>query len=395
MAKAIKSAITNDHPSSVVPTLRSLSMLRLMSGLTILLGSIITALGTAWDIQWHGFVGRDRTLVPPHLMMLGGIFLSGVAALIPILIESYWTRRNPQLAKHSTSFAGLFNSSLGMYIAGFAALNAAIAFPLDSYWHALYGIDVSLWAPFHIMILGACAIIPLGAAYVLLSAAHLAIYTTVRRLGYSGVLIALATMLMLFTYLLMDGTDPNLFLTLIGVQVPLFSLLSGLIVAMTLVAIVRAIPWRLAATCVVLSYIAFGLLFVVFVPAATDYLVILEGLTYRPDVLASGIAGFAMVPLAGMSLAPILVAPLIDLCFRWSQRNNWSRLKIIVVMALLSTIACIPVTAIDPFAFLEITRGIGTIGTIVSLLLGILGTYIGSWLGMNLGESLQRVESAG
>jgi hypothetical protein len=33
------------------------------------------------------------------------------------------------------------------------ALLSAIAFPLDNYWHQLYGLDVTIWSPFHVMII--------------------------------------------------------------------------------------------------------------------------------------------------------------------------------------------------------------------------------------------------
>src|SRR5215472_15983294 len=156
------------------PSLRSLWRLRLGLGAVVLLGSVICFLGTSWDIQWHSLIGRDRTLIPPHIMMLGGVTLSGTAALSDVLIETIWARRNRLVAERSVPFAGLFNASLGGYVAGFAALDAAVAFPLDAYWHAIYGIDVTIWAPFRVMILGGMAMTALGGAYLLASAAHLA-----------------------------------------------------------------------------------------------------------------------------------------------------------------------------------------------------------------------------
>ena len=32
-------------------------------GLTALFGAIIFLEGTSWDIQWHSYIGRDRTLI--------------------------------------------------------------------------------------------------------------------------------------------------------------------------------------------------------------------------------------------------------------------------------------------------------------------------------------------
>lgn len=85
-------------------------------------------LGTSWDIQWHSLIGRDRILIPPHEMMLGGVALTGIP---DIVLETIWARRSPLLAECMVPFAGFFSGSLGGYVAGFAALDAAVAFPLD------------------------------------------------------------------------------------------------------------------------------------------------------------------------------------------------------------------------------------------------------------------------
>src|SRR5579885_1230917 len=114
-------------------SLRSVATLRLALGLTALLGAIVFLEGTSWDIQWHTYIGRDRTLIPPHILMLSGVTLSGIAGLLAVLIESWWTRRNQAMAQHSLGFAGIFTGSLGSYVVGYAALLAAVAFPLDAY----------------------------------------------------------------------------------------------------------------------------------------------------------------------------------------------------------------------------------------------------------------------
>src|SRR5436189_1990700 len=127
MAKTFDGTAVFTKSTTLARSLRAVSTLRLVMGLTALLGAIIFLEGVSWDIQWHSFIGRDRTLIPPHLMMLSGILLSGLVALLVVLSETIWTRRNPQLASSGTRFAGFFNSHLGAYIAGFAALDAPIA----------------------------------------------------------------------------------------------------------------------------------------------------------------------------------------------------------------------------------------------------------------------------
>ncbi|HEY7416020.1 MAG TPA: hypothetical protein VH593_12555, partial [Ktedonobacteraceae bacterium] len=149
----------------------SLWKLRLALGLGTLFGVVMDLFALSWDIQWHSAVGRDRTLTAPHLFILGGIIISGLVALTAVLIETRWARRDASLAKRSTSFAGLFSSSLGAYLVGYGSLASAIAFPIDQYWHTLYGIDVSIWAPFHIMAISGLCVSCLGVAYMLANSA--------------------------------------------------------------------------------------------------------------------------------------------------------------------------------------------------------------------------------
>jgi len=67
-----------------------ISMLRLGLGAVILLASLMCFLGASWDIHWHTLIGRDRILIPPHGIMLGGVALSGIAATADIVLETIW-----------------------------------------------------------------------------------------------------------------------------------------------------------------------------------------------------------------------------------------------------------------------------------------------------------------
>ncbi|HLZ55418.1 MAG TPA: hypothetical protein VKR06_00610 [Ktedonosporobacter sp.] len=373
--------------------LRSVWMQRLTLGGTTLLGAAIFMLGTCWDIQWHSFVGRDRTLIPPHIMMLSGITLAGLAALTSVLIETLWTRRNPLLTRHTTEFAGLFRSSLGSYLAGFAALDAAIAFPLDAYWHSLYGIDVAIWAPFHIMILVGGALIPLGAAYMLISVAQLAASRqdrTATRVAYIGAIMALATMLSISTYMLMDGLSNLGFINLGFAAFNLFPLLSGLVIALIFTAAVQAIPWRRVATSITLVYLFFAVLFTLFVPPATNALVIAEHLAYRRSLGA--FANLSVVVMQGWNLTPLLAALLIDYCYRRAQNKGWSMRRLMITIALIAVLGALPVTPFRPVAILNLALYLGAIGFSITLLLGLLGTSLGTWLGSGLGASMRQSE---
>ena len=151
MAKTLDGiALSADSRTSTL-SLRTVWTLRPALGMTALLGAIVFLEGSSWDIQWHSLIGRDRTLIPPHIMMLIGVTISGLSGLLTVCIESWWARRSEIVKKNGTNFADIFYGPLGAYVVGFGALLAAVAFPLDAYWHTLYGIDVRIWAPFHIM----------------------------------------------------------------------------------------------------------------------------------------------------------------------------------------------------------------------------------------------------
>ncbi len=286
MAKTLDGTAVFDGSTTLARSLRAVSTLRLVLGLTALLGAIIFLEGTSWDIQWHSFIGRDRTLIPPHIMMLSGVTLSGISGLLTVLIESWWARRNKSIAQYSVDFAEVFSGPLGAYIVGFTALTAAVAFPLDAYWHALYGIDVAIWAPFHVMFVASMGIVALGAAYMLISAAHLAARidsagSGTRRAATVGVVLALATVLSLFTLLLFDALERKNFIDLGFMSISVFPLLSGILVAFTLVAAAYAIPWRWAATSVSVCYLLLAGIMAMFVQPATDWLLTVERLRYR------------------------------------------------------------------------------------------------------------------
>src|SRR2546423_15336075 len=104
MAKTIAGTAVFHDSTTLARSLRAVSTLRLVLGLTALLGAIIFLEGTSWDIQWHSFIGRVRTLIPPHLMMLSGVALSGISGLLTVLIESFWDRPNQTLAPSACGF---------------------------------------------------------------------------------------------------------------------------------------------------------------------------------------------------------------------------------------------------------------------------------------------------
>jgi hypothetical protein len=133
---------------------------RLGVGVTLLACLVVASAGLAWDISWHTYIGRDSFLTPPHAVLYGGVAAAGLVGLAGVLLESW--RRDPD----APSLLGVFRAPLGLFVTGFGILTLVVSAPLDNYWHELYGIDVTLWAPFHVMGLVGGLVAVLGVVYL-------------------------------------------------------------------------------------------------------------------------------------------------------------------------------------------------------------------------------------
>ncbi len=386
MAKAIHSSDSLIQTASLRQPLRVLYRLRLGLGSTVLLGSILFLLGGSWDIEWHTVIGRDRTLIPPHQLMLLGIALSGIAALLSVLIETFLARRSQEVVANSTSFANLFYGPIGAYLAGFAALSAGIGFTLDSYWHALYGIDVAIWAPFHIMLIVGSGMASLGAAYMLISAAHLAERTGdnlagVVRACYIGATISFAMMLGILAILLLDAYGELGYVSLGFLTFNLFSVIAATVGMWILLTAVKVLPWRWSASYCIIVYMVFVVIVILFVPPAIRQLAQSEQLSFRraqhiiPTVASAWPIGI------------IYSAILLDVLRRRAQVKNWSARKFTLLTALITLPGWLPIALTIPYIFIGIVFNAGVAGLIVSTLLGLAGSFVGIWLGQRTGES--------
>jgi len=106
---------------------------------------VILILGSSWDGDWHGRVGRDSFWIPPHLMMYSSITLFGLVALG---ITVWTTLNEPRDAPGMLRLFGL-QAPLGIALMGIGVVVALLAAPFDDLWHRTFGIDVSVWSPPH------------------------------------------------------------------------------------------------------------------------------------------------------------------------------------------------------------------------------------------------------
>jgi hypothetical protein len=164
------------------------------SGAGVLLGfwgQVVAFIGFVWDVTWHVDLGRDSVLFTvPHVLILLGLAGIGCAALLSIALA---TRAGAgaglRLGRIRAPYAAI---ALGLLAAG-----ALAGFPLDDWWHQTYGIDVTMWSPTHLMMIGGASLSPIALWLLVAEAGPAAMATRAGRVARyrlaAVVLIGLST----------------------------------------------------------------------------------------------------------------------------------------------------------------------------------------------------------
>lgn len=126
------SAFTADGRLRLRPT-RHLSAELVMIG-----GVLLFLIGGTWDVSWHIVAGRETFWSPPHLVLYAGILLIFATALHGV--SSAWQSGRLPTASSLIGIAG-------------SAMSLASA-PLDDFWHRVHGLDVTIWSPPHLLLIG-------------------------------------------------------------------------------------------------------------------------------------------------------------------------------------------------------------------------------------------------
>ncbi|MEK6278401.1 MAG: hypothetical protein AABM29_10365 [Actinomycetota bacterium] len=165
------------------------------------LGALLVAvLGMYWDISLHIDVGRDAGPLanPAHyLILIGlfGVFAGGVLAI---------TLPRGDAGPAALQLAPGWPVPVGGVLIASAAAFALMGFPIDDIWHRLFGQDVTLWGPTHLMLIGGAGLTLVGMAVLLVEGirargpadreAPLAFLVNLRKVGLmGGLLIGLST----------------------------------------------------------------------------------------------------------------------------------------------------------------------------------------------------------
>ena len=118
-----------------------------------------------WDISIHIDNGRDAGPLAniahyPILLGLMGIFAAGWLA---IFLPPKGTRPGPAPIRLSREWYAPVGGVLLFACGGFSLAG----FPLDDVWHRIFGQDVTLWGPTHLMLLGGAAMTLIGQGILL------------------------------------------------------------------------------------------------------------------------------------------------------------------------------------------------------------------------------------
>jgi hypothetical protein len=110
---------------------------------------LVAVFGMYWDISLHIDNGRDPGPLanPSHYFILGGLFGIFAAGWLSIVLPQ--ERPGPAAVRISGDWYAPVSGILMMACASFSLLG----FPLDDVSHRLFGQDVTLWGPTHLMLL--------------------------------------------------------------------------------------------------------------------------------------------------------------------------------------------------------------------------------------------------
>ena len=119
--------------------------------MALFIATLICALfGFIWDVSLHIGKGRDPGPLanPAHYFILVGLFLLFVAGCAAIVLP--YEKPGPFAVRITKDWY----APVGGFLMAGCGLYALTGFPLDDVWHRIFGQDVTLWGPTHLMMIG-------------------------------------------------------------------------------------------------------------------------------------------------------------------------------------------------------------------------------------------------
>jgi len=118
---------------------------------TLLASKLIAGWGVQWDIQWHVLIGRDSFWIPPHIMTYAGVALAVLVSFGVLAWETLIGRPDPTPGSPPVLRVLGLTGTRGFHLAAWGIALTVLAAPIDDLWHRLFGLDVTLWSPPHLL----------------------------------------------------------------------------------------------------------------------------------------------------------------------------------------------------------------------------------------------------
>ena len=131
------------------------------------IASLISAVfGLYWDVSIHVDVGRDPGPLsnPAHWPILAGLYGIFAAGFFAICLPR--DERADRPGPTAIRIGEDWYAPLGGVLMCAAGLFALLGFPLDDMWHRIFGQDVTLWGPTHLMLIGGAVLTLFGIAVI-------------------------------------------------------------------------------------------------------------------------------------------------------------------------------------------------------------------------------------
>jgi hypothetical protein len=129
---------------------------------------LVALLGMYWDISLHIDQGRDPGPLanPAHYLILAGLFGCFIAGFLAMVLPMERPGRS------AVRITRTWHAPVGGVLLFACAAFSLTGFPLDDFWHRLFGQDVTLWGPTHMMLIGGAAMTLVGRSVLLVEGAR-------------------------------------------------------------------------------------------------------------------------------------------------------------------------------------------------------------------------------
>lgn len=283
----------------------------------ILIAKLVGGWGVGWDIRWHLLIGRDSFWIPPHVMTYSAVTVI-VTLSLAILARETLAARSHRAPSDTVTIAGL-TGTRGFHLAWWGIALTILAAPIDGLWHWLFGLDVTLWSPPHLLGLAGSQINTLACLLIALEVFPRSSRSQLAVLLIGGTFVLGAFQIGVAPSLRVAFLNgPRWFFTYAVLAAPLF--------AFTLVLTARLVRWRSAPV-----WLALG------------------ALTVQSSIIAVADVGFALTQPTSSIEAVIATDPAGPIAVAHEMaRRNGERLGHSVALHLVPLLPTALMAAVDP-----------------------------------------------